>query len=552
MKNNIRISFIFILVLVLGAFHAISQNVEKQLYPKLFTDRDYCISGDTVWFKVWLPTSAENYGNILRVQLISKNNNLISGVAAQSFNGWAEGFIAVPDSLSTGQYFATAFLNSQRNIEGLELEAKSLLVYNRFAENITEMEIFQPNEVYQKSGNQVFNVNTHKEKYLPGEKVEVNIELKQEIEFKWLAVKATLIDPFAAEIKGKYKFKVESLNPNIPDFPENDGLLLSGKVTDISGNLQSNAVVTLSAGEVQPYFDYYVLGENGDFHFFLKNAFGKADMVLQVVSKNNKEYFIQLENNFLLQKNLIDGQIIILKQEQVEFINTAIKANFAHRLFNPSLTVQPEIFEMSSRFSMPFYGQPTIHVIPDEFIDLPDFREIAREILPGFQYRVKNDEITFRMLNSNQKLYFEEEPLRLINGIPVFNNDLFTNLKSTDISYIDLVQSERIFGDLILKGVLEVSLTDKSNSWMAEQPNIFQFNVSFLQPGRKPGYFFQQNLNKNQPDMRQVYYWELLDVDSLENIEFNLSDRKGKIEISVEGFTRNNEFFQSSKTIKVK
>lgn len=249
---------------------------------------------------------------------------------------------------------------------------------------------------------------------------------------------------------------------------------------------------------------------------------------------------------------MINRDKIVLKQEQVEFINTAIKANFANRIFNPSITVQPEIFEMSSRFSMPFYGKPTLHVIPDEFIDLPDFREIAREILPGFQYRIKNDEITFRMLNKKQKLYFEEEPLRLINGIPVFNNDLFIKLKSTDISYIDLVQSERIFGDLILKGVLEVSLTDKSNSWLAQQPNIFQFNVNFLQPNRKPGHFIQQNLTKNQPDMRQVYYWELLNVDSLENIGFNLSDRKGKIEISVEGFTRNNEFFQSSKTIEVK
>jgi hypothetical protein len=94
---------------------------------------------------------------------------------------------------------------------------------------------------------------------------------------------------------------------------------------------------------------------------------------------------------------------------------------------------------MSSRFSVPFYGKPTIRVIPDEFIDLPDFREISREILPGFQYRIKNDEIIFRMFNRTQKLYFEEEPLRLINGIPVFNNDLFTGLKSTDINYIDLV-----------------------------------------------------------------------------------------------------------------
>lgn len=540
--------------MILGsvAFHSISQNVEKQRFPELFTDRDFCISGDTVWFMVWLPKSAENLGNIVRVQLISKNNNLISGVAVKSFNGWAEGFIVVPDSLSTGQYFATAFLNFQRNIEELELEAKSLLVYNRFAENITEMEIFQPNELHQRTDNQVIGLNTHKEEFLPGEKVEVKIELKQEIEFKNIIVKASIVDPFAAEIKGKYKLKLESLNQNIPIFPENDGLLLSGKVTDVKGNFLSNTVVTLSAGKDQPYFDYYFLGENGYFHFFLKNAVGNADVVLQVVSKSKKEFFIQLENNFLLQKNLINRDKIVLKQEQVEFINTAIKANFVHRLFYSSIAVQSEIFEMSSRFSKPFYGKPTIRVIPDEFIDLPDFREISREILPGLQYRVKNDEIVFRMFNSTQKLYFEEEPLRLINGIPVFSNDLFARLKSTDVNYIDLVLTERIYGDMILKGVLEVSLTDKSNSWLAQQPNIFQFNVNFLQPTRKPDYFVQHSLNKNQPDMRQVYYWELLDADSLENICFYLSDRKGKIKISVEGFTLNNEFFRTSKTIEVK
>jgi hypothetical protein len=434
----------------------------------------------------------------------------------------------------------------------LELESKSLLVYNRFAESIAEIEIYKTNEILQKTDNQSIILNTNKEKYMPSEKVEINIELNQEIDCKWIVVKATLIDPLAHEIRENYKFKVKSLNPFIPDFHENDGLLLSGKVTDINGIVQSNALVTLSAGEIQPYFDYCFLGENGDFHFFLKDAFGNADVVLQVVSNDKNSYFIQLENNYLQRKDLINTQQKVLKQEQIEFINTAIKANFTHRLFNSSTSVQPEIFEMPSRFLMPFYGQPTQHVVPDEFIDLPDFREISRELLPGFQYRIKNDEITFRMMNRKQKLFFEEEPLRLINGIPVFKNDLFAGLKSTDINYIDLVLNERIFGDLIFNGVLEVSLIDKSNLWLAQQPNVFQINVSFLQPNKKPVSFIQKNVNETQPDMRQVYFWELMKVESLQNIDFYLSDRKGKIEISVEGFTGKHEFFHTSKMIEVK
>jgi hypothetical protein len=549
MKSNHKISII--LVLTFWVFTVFAQNGELLKNPVLFTNRDYCVSGDTLWFKVWLPISQENLGNVVRVQLDGKNNHLISGVALKSRNGWAEGFIHVPDSLSTGQYFITAYLNAVRIKADMELESKSLLVYNRFSENISEMEILESDEIQQKS-----QVNlvlfTEKAQYSPREEVKVAIDLDANPVLTKAIVKAVLADPFASEINGKWLFKMESRNPLIPAFPENNGLLISGKVTDSSGNPASNVMVTLSAGNNLPWFDYYFVGESGDFHFFLKDAIGNTDVVFQVVSNNKTKYFIQLENNYLRRKDLITGQQKILKQEQVEFINTAVNANFAHRLFNPAMSVPVGFFEIPSRFSMPFYGNPTMRVVPDEFIDLPDFREIARELLPGFQYRIRNDEIIFRMINQNQKLIFEDEPMRLINGILVFKNELFAGLKSTDISYIDLVQNERIFGDLIMKGVLVVSLKDKSNSWMAKQPNIFQLNVDFLQPDKKASHFVQQNLDKNQPDMRQVYFWELLGADSLKNFSFILSDRKGKIEISVEGFTADNEYFKTSKTIEVK
>ena len=54
------------------------------------------------------------------------------------------------------------------------------------------------------------------------------------------------------------------------------------------------------------------------------------------------------------------------------------------------------------------------------------------------------------------------------------------NLKSSDISYIDIVKSERIYGDIILKGVLAVSLHDKSNSWLAP-PALQTSEGGFLQ-----------------------------------------------------------------------
>jgi hypothetical protein len=536
----------------LGFFSTVAQNFSKTEIPVLFTDRDYCISGDTVWFKVWHPKISELSGNIVRVQLDSYNNNLISEVAVRCNDSWAQGYIYVPDSLSTGQYFLTAFLKNS-NFTDLELENKSLLVYNRFAEDISQLEIVQPNNTEQNIQNSTaFSLSTNKKEYHTRERVDIKININPGFDISNIIVKATLTDPLASEIKGKYKFEMQNSNLHIPDFIESDGILLSGKVTDINGIAQSDALVILSIGGTQPYFDYYVLGENGDFHFFLKDAFGSTDVVLQVVSNSIKQYHIQLENNNLVRKESGQLQNEILNQEQVDFINTAINAKFAQKLFNPSLHVQPVNCEIPARFSSPFYGPPTDHVIPDEFIDLPDFQEISREILPGLQYRLKNEEVTFRLINISYRIFFEEEPLRLINGIPVFKNDLFVNLKSTDISYIDIVKSERIYGDLVFKGVLSVSLYDKSNSWLAQQPNIFEFNVNFLQPDLKPGYMNDLNINPTHPDMRQTCFWDILNTNFLNNVEFTLSGRKGKVEITVEGFTGDNEFFKTSTTIEVK
>jgi hypothetical protein len=156
------------------------------------------------------------------------------------------------------------------------------------------------------------------------------------------------------------------------------------------------------------------------------------------------------------------------------------------------------------------------------------------------------------MLNIDRGNFFDNEPLRLLNGIPVFKNSFFTSLKSTDISYIDVVQNERVFGDLYFKGVLAVLLNDRSNSWLAQQPNIFQFNIPCLQVARDVAYGKAPETSATVPDVRQNFLWEVLEQGVTNNFSFYLSDVKGTVEISVEGVTKGNKVFKSSKTIEVK
>ena len=549
---NIRLKILFLLVLATVTIASIAQSKpEKQDGLYLFTDKDYCISGDTLWIKVNISKAWAERSNVIHVQLDSRNGNLINAVTLKRKNGWAEGFIHVPDSLSTGIYFVSSFLNSQRSSSELVVPAKTLFVYNRFDENISEFPVPGDNLIQKIENETTVQILTDREEYATRQTVNGEISFQSD-NVRNALVSARLVDPLSSGTAGRINFKASGSYPEIPHFDEIDGILLSGHVFDADKKPKANELVLLSITEEPPYFDYCITGEKGDYHFFLKDATGTASLVLQTVSKNFSENQIQPCTNHLKRIAEVPVNSVLLTPVQTEFISELIKGNFIDKLFNPTQLASRTFFEMPHRYNIPFYGPPTKRIVPSEFIDLPDFKEISRELLPGVQYRTRGDEVTFRMINLSQKVILDNEPLRLLNGIPIFKNNLLTSLQSTDIDYIDLVQTERVYGDLVFKGIMAVSLNNKSNSWMSQQSNIFQFNIPCLQPENKPGYNKAQNLSNSEPDVRQVYLWKTLDVQDKNEINFDLSDFKGQVEIVVEGITVDNRMFQTSRIIEVK
>ncbi len=546
-----RITYFLVLFLLLVAYSGFAQTDSEFSKLHLYTDRDYCLSGDTLWFKVWLPKKLEQNSNVAHVQLNSANGGVITTAVALSKEQWVEGFVHVPDSLSSGTYFISAFLNEQRNLE-LKHRAKTLFVYNRFEEELKEMKV--PGAALISNVMPVENqvkINASKTICSTRDKVTGTIEINlDEIEHATLSAK--LRDPLVSSSAGDITFVASKNQSIIPAFAEKDGVLISGKVFNEDNNPQKNTLVLLSISSEPPYFDYCISDENGGFNFFLKHATGDAKVVLQAVSSSNNEFVIRPELNSLDVEKELSIETKILNPEQSKFISTIIQANFINKLFNSTRLSSENTFQMPVRYTVPFYGIPTKRVTPAEFFDLPNFKEISRELLHGFQYRNVNNEISFRLLNLSQGNFFPHEPLRLLNGIPVFKNSYFIDLKSTDISYIDIVQSERVFGDIQINGVLSVSLVDKSNSWLAQQSNINSYTIPCLQLAKQAGYLRTQKIAIGEPDIRQNYLWEKLQVSGNKTFEFYLSDLKGEIEITVEGVTKNNQVFKTSKIIEVK
>ena len=151
----------------------------------------------------------------------------------------------------------------------------------------------------------------------------------------------------------------------------------------------------------------------------MKNAVGTAGIVVQALGGDKENFIVEPLLNTLDPDKEIPMKSIFLNPEQQGFIKNVVQANFINKLFNSTILSIPDSFSMPAPYPVPFYGEPTTRITPSEFFDLPDFKEISRELLHGIQYRTKNDEITIRLLNLDQGKFFANEPLRMLNGIPV-------------------------------------------------------------------------------------------------------------------------------------
>ena len=555
MRTIYKKHFILLLFSV-WALIGYTQTGNMQQGPYLFTDRDFCISGDSVWFKATHKNGNGQKGNVVRVQLTNSSGRVIASAIKKSTGGWAEGFIFVPDTLSSGVYFLSAYFNWQRTTESLYLQKKSLFVYNRFQKMMAEFpvpSVFN-NKAKTKSipGVSIKPVQTT---FKPGDRVTAGFDLEslRSAGIEKAVIKAELLDELAVETGGN--FIVESVKPqlDVPLFEESDGILISGRVVSpVSKSNRGKVVVLFSLLNDPLYFDYSIPDDNGLFHFFLKNACGVGDIVLQPVSERGEEWQVMLETMQFGIKEPVALEKRVLTAGQMKFIEDIVDAAYYKRLFGESFAPALAEFSITHRSKMPFYGHPHKRVVLSDFIDLPNFQEVSRELLNFVQYRQNGNDITLRMQNQGAKDSNNSQPLRLINGIPVFRNSLLAPLGSDEIDYIDYVLEDRIFGDIMFNGVLAVYLKDRSNVWMSQQSNMFRFTVPLLQTDTFPSYINTRPVNDNMPDLRNVFYWQLHETDKPFQIGFLLSDIKGKVKISVEGITAEGEFFNVYEIIEVK
>lgn len=326
---------------------------------------------------------------------------------------------------------------------------------------------------------------------------------------------------------------------------ESIGIVTKGHVIDQNtSEALANVIVFVAERGSVLKFKTAISDENGNFCFLFDQFYDEKETYISCYSKDG---FLHLPNAAVE----FDGKFLTqLSKHSVEYINDEYEKSFdtlnlqkaiinkAYKITNIDRseldTIVKETYEQ-----LYFIDKYDFSVNMDDYVVLNDFLEISREILPFVKIRDTKEGYKCSILDTRSNLT-RENPLILIDGVPLNNLEQLLDWGSEKIQQIDLMFEPRYYGDIAFSNGMLFIWTRENDFWNV---NDYPFNnrlsfQGFQLPFNIDFPTYTGTKSKQAPDFRQTLYWNA-DIEMHSNptteIDFYSSDETGWFEIIVEG-----------------
>lgn len=559
------------------------KNFNEELYIQ--TDRDIYITGEQVWFKVYkmygLTHIPCDISKVVYVELLDKNNFPLKQLKVRiDGNSGSSGFI-LPDNISSGNYVIRSYTSWMKNFSADMFFYKEISVINPF-ESIDHFNIpsggifadtgsFNPDNYSQIivsdekknmvsgssqnkfSGQQLkYAVTLQKQEFSQRERVRILISASDiagnpvVTDLSVSVAKSDIINPTDKNISsltGQFKSSVneKSFSENTYTFlPELEGLLLSGnlKLKSTDEPLR-NAYISLSYIGKTARCQFGKTDENGEFNFVIKEN-GLDEIVIQPLSVDISGFYVELAQPFLTKFSNYKTSPFYIDSSKLDKINNAIISMQISNIYEPYHRKQ---IEVPVKNLPDFYGKPENTIKMSDYIELTSIREVVKEIIPNVYTLKQNGKYDFKLINKFRGHPFENKPLVLVDGVPIYDFEKVLNINSKEIERADIINTRYFISDIVFDGILSF-ITKKGNLSALEYDNsIFRqvYEACQIQNNfYSPDYSTEVMKNNRIPDYRNTLYWapdQHTTKDGKTVVEFYTSDESAEYTIVVEGIS---------------
>ncbi len=558
------------------------RNFKEELFVR--TDRDIYITGEQVWFKIYkiagLTQSPSNISKVVYIELLDKNNFPLKQVKIKTDNSSGSSGFILPDNISSGNYIIRAYTSWMQNFSADQFFYTSISVINPFESidhlklppNITKTDsaAFVIKSVGQLSfksrqpnaKNQInYVVSLEKPQYSPRGNVKLTISATDingkpvESDLSVSVTRSALVKPSSASsfyaINGEISYDRTSRREYLAEL---EGHLLIGHIRLKTTNEPlKNLDISLSFVGKTARCRFTRTDENGEFYFLVKDT-GLSEIVIQPLSPDINGYYIELYQPFSNSFSNIKTADFYIDSSKISEINKAIIGAQVSNIYEPFVEKPAD----TKPVAPDFFGKPENSVKMSDYIELTSVREVVKEIIPNAYTQKQNGKFDFRLINKFRDHPFENKPLVLVDGIPVYDFEKVLNISSKEIERADVINTRYFYSGNVFDGILSF-ITKKGNlSAMEFDNSIFRQVYEGCQIQKyfySPVYSSDVKKVDRLPDFRNTLFWKP-DVrtgkDGKADIDFYTSDESSDYTIIVEGMTPDGKKGYSSSKFNVK
>ena len=329
---------------------------------------------------------------------------------------------------------------------------------------------------------------------------------------------------------------------SIKYLPEYRGHLIRGTVLDANGQPAAGIGTYLSSPSKIIQLYTARSKANGEVQFEMKDFWGSKKVIVQTNTSQDSTYQIRLSNPFSEE------------YATARLTDFDLKPEVANHLLRRSIAMQVQDIYYGDRFinfsdgaidSSAFYGKADETYLLDDFTRFTVMEEVMREYVPGVMVRKRRDGFHFLVLNNVRKSLFQDDPLVLLDGMPIFDVDQIMAFDPLKVKKLEVFTGRYYLGPLHFPGLVSYSTYGGDLGGFTIDQKSLSLNYEGLQRHRvfySPQYETQKQRESRRPDRRHLLYWNpqiTLDADGKQQLEFFTSDLTGNYTIVVEGLNKN-------------
>lgn len=323
---------------------------------------------------------------------------------------------------------------------------------------------------------------------------------------------------------------------------ENEGPVISGVLVDKKTGLpEKNVLTTLTIpGEVFELRSA-ISNESGSIHFNVNDFYSNNEMIIQNVNAADSTVKINITSPFSD------------KFSATPFARFTMTDKWKNQLLYRSISAQADnsylIDKKRQAFTIPvvdtnvFYGNAEKQYYLDDYTRFITMEEVMREFVLDVRVRKQPEGYQLRVANTPLKTLFDQDPLVLIDGLPVSNVNKIIAFDPLKIKKIDVVSHKHYLGPLIAEGIISFKTYEGDLGGYELDPNAIVMEYEGLQRQREfysPVYETQTEKESRIPDLRNLLYWSpsvKTSKDGKQQLSFYTSDLKANFAIVVQGLT---------------